>query len=203
MLVFAEYSKLGLHNPRLTLLHLADEFLVEQAPGLLVERAVDGNNVRLRKQLLKSVNTTAANFLLGLGGQRLVVVVQKLLAVEWLETAQNTLTDTADSNSTDNLVLQVELVLGGSGNIPLTTLDLLVGGDEVAHQGQDGHDDVLSDGDDVGTSDLSNGNTAIGLVGSVQVNMVGTNTGRDSELEVLGLGETLGSQVSGVETIEL
>ena len=34
----------------LTLLHLADELLVEQTLSLLVERAVDGDNITLGKQ---------------------------------------------------------------------------------------------------------------------------------------------------------
>jgi len=59
---------------------------------------------------------------------------------------------------------------------------------------------VLSDGDDVGSSDLSDGNTAIGLVGSVQVDVVRTNTGGDGNLEVLGLGKTLCGEVTRVET---
>jgi len=62
-----------------------------------------------------------------------------------------------------------------------------VRGDEVADEGEDGHDDVLSDGDDVGTSDLGDGDTAVGLVGGVKVDVVRTNTGSDGNLEVLGL----------------
>jgi hypothetical protein len=31
----------------LTRLHLGDQLLVEETPGLLVERAVDGNNITL------------------------------------------------------------------------------------------------------------------------------------------------------------
>jgi hypothetical protein len=60
---------------------------------------------------------------------------------------------------------------------------------------------VLSDGDDVGAGDLSNGNTAVGGVGGVKVDVVGTNTGSDGELELLGLGETLSGEVTGVEAV--
>lgn len=166
-----------------------------------MERAVDGDNITLGKHLLEVLNTPAANLGLLLSRQRLVVVVEELLAVEGLETAQDTLTDTANSDGTDNLALKVELVLGGSGNVPLTSLDLLVGGNEVADEGEDGHDDVLSDGDDVGTSHLSDGDTTVGLVSGIEINVVGTNTGGDGNLQVLGLGETLSSKVTRVEAV--
>ena len=185
----------------LTLLHLGEEVLVEQPTGLLVQGAVDGDNITLSKHVLEVLDATAANLLLNLGAQRLVVVVEELLAVEGLQTAEHTLTDTADSDGTDNLALEVELVLSDSSDVPVAVADLVVGGDEVADQSKDGHDDVLGNRDDVAASDLGDGDTAVGLVGSVQVNVVGTNTGGDSELQVLGLGETLSSEVSRVETI--
>jgi DUF1009 family protein len=58
-----------------------------------VERAVDGDNVTLGKQLLQGINAAAANLGLLLGGQGLVVEVEQLLAVEVLEAAQDTLAD--------------------------------------------------------------------------------------------------------------
>jgi hypothetical protein len=58
---------------------------------------------------------------------------------------------------------------------------------------------VLGDGDDVGSGHLGDGDTAVGGVGSVEVDMVGTDTGSDGELELLGLGKTLLGQVSRVE----
>lgn len=168
-----------------------------------MQRAVDSNNVTLSEHLLEVLNTTATNLLLGLGAQGLVVVVEQLLAVEGLQTAEHTLTDTADSNGTDNLALQVELVLGDSSDIPLAVADLVVGRNEVANQEKDGHDDVLSDGDNVGTSDLGDGDTTVGLVGGIEVNVVGANTSSDSKLQLLGLGQTLSSEVSRVEAIQV
>ena len=184
---------------RLTLLHLGDELLVEQTTGLLVEGAVDGDDVALGQQLLEGIDAAAANLGLLLGRQGLVVKVEKLLAVEGLQAAQHTLADASDGDGSDDLAFQVELVLGGSGYVPLTGLDHLVGGDEVADEHEDGHDDVLGDRDDVGAGDLGNGDTAIGLVGGVQVHVVGANAGGDGKLELLGLGKTLGGQVAGVE----
>ena len=182
-----------------TLLHLGDEVLVEHTLGLLVKRAVDGDNVTLGKHLLESVDAAAANLLLLLGREGLVVEVEELLAVEGLEAAEDTLTNAADSDGTDNLALKVELLLSSVGDVPVTTLDLLVGRDEVADKDEDGHEDVLSNGDDVGASDLSDGDTTVGLVGSVEIDVVRADTSGNSELELLGLGETLSGQVTGVE----
>lgn len=182
-----------------TLLHLRDEVLVEHTLGLLVERAVDGDNITLSEHLLESVDAAAADLLLSLGGKGLVVEVEELLAVERLEAAEDTLTDAADSDSADNLALKVELLLSSMGDVPLTSLDLLVGRDEVADEDEDGHENVLSNRDDVGASDLSNGDTAVGLVGSVEVDVVGADTSGNSELELLGLGQTLSGQVTRVE----
>lgn len=188
----------GVDEPR-ALLHLGDELLVEETTGLLVQGAVDGDNVALSKHVLKVLDTAAANFLLDLRGQRLVVVVEELLAVEGLETAENTLTDTANGDCTDGLALKVELVLGDGSNVPLTIADLLVSRDEVADQCEDGHDNVLSDRDNVAASNFSDGDTTVGLVGGVEVDMVRANTSSDGNFEVLSLGQTLSGQVTGVE----
>lgn len=64
---------------------------------------------------------------------------------------------------------------------------------------KDSHDDVLCDGDDVGAGDLGDGDAAVGLVGLVQVDVVGTNTGGDGDLEVLALLQAVGGEVTGVE----
>lgn len=129
----------------------------------------------------------------------MVVEVQKLLAVERLETSQDTLSNTSYSDGTDNLALEIELVLGSGSDIPLTSLDLFVCGDEVADEDEDGHDDVLGDRDDVGAGNFSNGDAAIGRVRSVQVDVVGSNTSSDGKLQLLGLCETFGSEVTWVE----
>lgn len=59
---------------------------------------------------------------------------------------------------------------------------------------------MLSDGDDVGSSNFSNGDTTVGLVGSIEIDVIRSNTGSDGDLEVLGLGKTFGSEVTRVET---
>lgn len=180
-------------------LHLGDEVLVEEATGLLVQRAVDGNDVALGEHVLEALDAAAADLLLLLGGQGLVVEVEQLLAVEGLEAAQDTLADAADGDGADDLALEVELVLGRLGHVPVAAGDLLAGGAEVADEREDGHDDVLGDGDDVGAGDLGDGDAAVGLVGDVQVDVVGADAGGDGDLEVLALAQALSGEVTGVE----
>ncbi|KAL2290575.1 hypothetical protein FJTKL_15622 [Diaporthe vaccinii] len=180
---------------------LDDDSSTGGAAGLLVQWAVDGDNITLCQHLLEVLDATGANLLLLLRAQRLVIVVKQLLAVEGLEAAQDTLTDTANGDGTNDLALEIKLVLGSLGDIPVSTLNLLMGGHKVADEGQDGHDDMLGNGDDVGARDLGNSNATVGGVGSVQVNMVGADTSGDSELQVLRLSETLGGQVARVEAV--
>ena len=186
---------------RLTLLHLGDELLVEQTPGLLMQGAVNGDDVALSKHLLEVLDAAAADLLLDLGLERLVVVVEQLLAVEGLKAAQDTLTNATDGNGADHLVLQVVLVLGYRRDVPVTRLNLLVRRHEVAHQRQDGHYDVLRNRHHVRARHLRNCDTAIGLVRGVQVNVIRTNTSSDGQLQVLGLSQALGREVTGVEAI--
>ena len=190
----------SVHEPRARL-HLSNELLVEETLGAFVERAVDSNNVTLGNHVGKVLDTAAANFLLGLGAQSLVVVVEELLAVEGLQTAKDTLANTANTDSSHYLVLKVEFVLGHSSNIPLTIADLVMGGDKVANEGQNGHQDMFGHGHDVGASNLCHGDATVGLVGGVQIDVIGANTGSDGNLQVLGLGEALGSEITGVEAV--
>lgn len=187
----------------LTLLHLADELLVEQTTRLLVKRAVDRDNVALRQHFFEVLNPSAANLLLLLRRQGLIVEVQQFLAVEWLQAAKHPFADTANSNGTNNLVLQVILVLGYGSDIPVAGSDLLVRRDEVADQDEDGHDDVLGNRDDVRAGDLCHGDAAISLVSCVQVDVVGPNASSDGKLELLCLREALCRQITRVEAGEV
>jgi len=164
-----------------------------------MQRAINSNNIALPQHLLQIRHPATPNLLLLLGRKRLVIVVQQLLAVERCQPTQDSLADTADSNSADDLALEVELVLGRLGHVPPALLDHLVGGDEVADEHQDGHDDVLCYRDDVGPRHLGDRDAAVGLVGRVEVDMVGPDARCDGELEVLGFGEALGCQVARVE----
>lgn len=186
------------HEP--TLLHLREKVLVKQPTGLLVERAVDRDNIALRQHILEALNTTAADLLLSFGAEGLVIVVEELFAVEWLQPAEDTLADTADSNCSNDLSFKIELVLGYSSHVPFPCCHHLVCRDEVTDKGKDGHDNVLGDGDHVAASHLSDGNTAVGCVGSIEVDVVRSNTCCNSKLEVLGFGQSFCGKVTGVES---
>lgn len=47
---------------------------------------------------------------------------------------------------------------------------------------------MLGNGDDVGAGYFGYGYAAVGLVGGIEVDVVGANAGCDGDLEVLGLG---------------
>lgn len=190
----------GVDQPA-ALLHLADELFVEEALGLLVERAVDGDNIALAEHLLEGIDAPASNLLLDLGLQCLVIVVEELLAVKGLQPPEHSLSDAADSDSSDDLVLEIIGVFGNSGNIPFTASNLFMCGDKVADEGENGHDDMLGDRHDVAAGNFGNSNTAVGLVGGIEVDVVATNSGSDGKLELLCAGKTLSGQVAGMETI--
>jgi len=145
--------------------------------------------------------TSGSDLFLDFWLEWLVVEVQEFLAVEWLQSAQDTFTNSTNCDGANNLALQIVLVLCDRGHVPVTFLDLFVGRDEVSDEGENGHDDVLSDGDDVGSGDLSNGDTAIGLVGCVEIDVVGTDAGCNGDLQLLGLGQSLCRQVTWVEAV--
>lgn len=56
---------------------------------------------------------------------------------------------------------------------------------------------MLSDRDHVGTGNLGDGDLA--LVGRVEVDVVRPDTGGNTKLELLGLGDEVGGEVAGVE----
>jgi hypothetical protein len=60
---------------------------------------------------------------------------------------------------------------------------------------------VLGDGNDIGACYFGHGDTAVGLVCCVQVDVIGTDSSGDGDLELLSLCETLGGEVAGVETV--
>jgi hypothetical protein len=161
----------GVDEPS-TLLHLGDEFLVEHTLGLLVERAVDSNDIGLTEHFLEILNSPAANFLGCFRVEGLVVEVKEFLAIEGDETSQDSFTDTADTNGCDNLAFDIEWVLGNGCDVPITGSNLFMGRDKVTDESEHGENDVLSDGNYIGSSNFSN--QELLLVGSSKINMIGT-----------------------------
>lgn len=196
VLLNADSTTGSVDEPR-TLLHLADEVLVEEAVGALVKRSVDSDNVTLLDKVLDRLGTAGAELSLGGIIELVVVRVEKLLRAEGLQAAKDTLANAANTNGTDDLALNVVRVLSNLGNIPLARDVLVVRGNKVAHKVKDGHDNVLSDRLDVRASDLVD--TDLTLIGLVEVDVVATDTSSNTVLQVLGLVDTLGGDVAGVE----
>jgi hypothetical protein len=137
-----------------------------------MQRAIDGDDVALPEHLFETIHTSTSNLFLHLRFEGLVVKVKQLLAVEWLKSSEDTLTNPANSNRTNNFAFQVIFVLCCCCHIPISGLDLLVCRNEVSNEEEDGHDDVLSNRNDIGTCDFGDGDAAIDLICSVQVDMV-------------------------------
>jgi len=76
-------------------------------------------------------------------------------------------------------------------------------GDEVADEGEDRHNDVFSNRDDVRTSNFCDGDTAVCLVSGIEVNVVRADSGGHGEFKLLGFCETLGGEVAGVEAVDV
>ena len=127
--------------------------------------------------------------------ERGVVVVEELLAVEWLQALEDTEADAASTDGTDDLALEVERVARNLGHLPVAALDHLVRGDEVADEQEDAHHDVLRDGDDVRAGHLEDLDAL--LDSGVEVDVVGADTGGDTDLQVLRL-----NMARSVEVIE-
>lgn len=74
-----------------------------------------------------------------------------------------------------------------------------MGRDEVANEGEDSHEDMLCHRHDVGASHFRDGDTTVGFVCSIEVNVVRSNAGGDGKLELLSFGESLSGQVAWME----
>lgn len=180
-----------------TLLHLADKSLVDEALGLLVQWAVDSDHITLCNHVLEGLYPADTDLLCGVLWKSVVVEVEEFLAVEWLEPLEHSVTNSTSSNGTNDLVLKIERESTDVGDVPATGHDLLVSWYKVSEQDQDGHHDVLGHGNDVATGYFAY--TDLSFVTGVQVDVVGSDTGSDTELEVLGSGDELPSQVAGME----
>jgi len=186
----------GVDEPR-ALLKVLQELGVDEAARPLVQRAVDGDDVALRHEVLEVVDAARLDGFGSGGREGCVVVVEKLFAVEGQETLKDTVTDAASSNGADNFALQVECVPCNVGDNPVTALDHLVRRHKVPHKQEDAHDDVLGNGDDVGSRDLENLDSVVNS--GIEVDVVRSDTCGDADLEVLGLLHEFAGQVARVE----
>ena len=116
--------KEGLTEPG-TLLEVQKQVLVDQPASALVEGRVDGDDVALGYELLEVFDAARTEGRLGRGGERVVVIVQELLAVERLQTLQYALANAAGTDGADNLALKVICVAGDLRDIPVAALNHL------------------------------------------------------------------------------
>ncbi|KAH3671631.1 hypothetical protein OGAPHI_000336 [Ogataea philodendri] len=181
------------------LLEVLEQVCVDQALGSSVQWTVDRDNVGLRNKLLQVLDSSGTNLFFGFLRQRLVVVVQQLLRVERKESFQDSVANSSSTNGGNNLTFDVKGVLGNLGDVPAARDDLLVGRNKVSHQHQDGHHNVLGNRNNVRSSHLENGNVSSGLVDVVQVDVVGSNTSNNQQLEVLSLLDSLLGDVGWME----
>ena len=59
---------------------------------------------------------------------------------------------------------------------------------------------MLGDGDDIGAGDFGDGDTSVGGVGGVQIDVVASDTSCDGEFKLFGFCEPFGGQVAWVES---
>ena len=60
---------------------------------------------------------------------------------------------------------------------------------------------MFSDRNNIGSGDFGDCDTTIRLVGCVEIDMIGSDTSSDGELEILGFGEAFRSQIAGMEAV--
>lgn len=81
--------------------------------------------IYLRYKLLEVLDTAGLDSLRSSWWQGSIVVVQKLLAVEWHKTLEDSVADTTSTDCSDDLAFQVEGISSNSGDFPVTPLDHL------------------------------------------------------------------------------
>jgi len=139
--------------------------------------------------------------------ERVIVIVQKLLAIEGLEALQDPVSNPTSTNGTDNFTLEIKGVPSDVSDFPVATLDHLVSGHEVPDEQEDRHHHVFCDGGDVGPGHFQDLNLFVdsfeyerivllrlGLRGSwemvrasIQIDMITTNTSSNTKFQVLSL----------------
>ena len=175
---------------QLTLLHFRDQFLVEQAASLLVQRAVDGDYITLSQHLFQVIYASTSDFFLNLRLERLVVKVQQLFTIKGFESSQHALANTPDSDCAHDLVLEIVFVLRNGGDVPVSTCNLLMSWNKVADECEDGHKNMLCHGYNIGASDFGDRDAAVGFVPGIEVNVVGSNARSDGKFELLSFSES-------------
>ena len=143
--------------------------------------AVDGQHVDGPRQRPGVGMEGEAEFVFHLGRQAVPLAVVQA-DVEGGQPAQHGEADPAGGEDPDVHALEVVGPFHAVGDVPAAVGDPVVGGEEVAHQGQDLHDGVLGHADAVAEGHLGHGDAAGDR--RVQVDVVGADACGDGQLEL-------------------
>jgi hypothetical protein len=97
----------GVNEPS-ALLEVFEQLGVDETACAFVQGAVDSDDITLGNKLLQVLNAAGIDGLCSSLGQGCVVVINELLGVEGLETLQDTVSNTAGTNGTNDLALKIE-----------------------------------------------------------------------------------------------
>ena len=139
-----------------------------------------------------------AEFLLDRLGQPVLVVVMQL-DVERLQPAQRREADAAGGDGADIHAFEVVGALDAIGDVPAASDHPAVGGDVVAHQRQDHHDDVLGHADGIAVRHLGDGDALVHR--GLKIGVIRADAGGDDQLELFRLLDPLLGHVSGPERL--
>ena len=121
------------------------------------------------------------------------------LDVEWLETPEHGGADATRRNRADVHALEVVRARDAIGDVPTTVDYPLMRRQIIAHQRENHHYDMLGYADAIAVGHLGDGHPPRHRC--LQVNMIRANTGGDRELQLAGLGDSLGCQVGRPERL--
>ena len=171
-------------------LHLLEGLGAEHADGLRGLGHVDGDEVRLRQELVEGHQLHAE---LGGAGGGDVGVVREDLGVEALQAGRDEGADPAEADDAD--LLLEELDAGVLGALPLAVLERGAGLRDVAGEAQDVADGQFGGGDDVGGRRVDHHDAGLG--GGLDVDVVEADACAGDHLEVLRGGDGLGVHLGG------
>ena len=94
---------------------------------LSVQRRVDGDHITPAQEIIPILDPLTSDLFRSGLGQRGIIKVKQLGAVERLETLKHSVTDSTASEGTDDFAFEVKRVSGDGGDVPSAVHDLFVG----------------------------------------------------------------------------
>ena len=117
--------------------------------------------------------------------QRRIIKIEQFFWVEGGKSFENAIANPTSANGSNYFTFDVKRIPRDLGNIPIAPFDHFVSRYEVPNEKENIHDNVFCHRRDVGTGNFQNLNFVIH--GSVKIDVVRTNPGRDTKLEIFGL----------------